>query len=95
MPGRDNTICICLSGGVAPRQADEKVTARLALEHPAWIAAYVVVAHTQWDDLNVYLRHGGQQRGNARVLLLRVDANRDRNWRLFRHRLYGFSSLLM
>jgi hypothetical protein len=52
----------------------------------------VFVAHAQWDDLNVHLRHGGQKSGDARTLFLRVDTNMDRIWRVFLHGLYGFPS---
>jgi hypothetical protein len=43
----------------------------------------------QWDHLNVDLRHGGQQIGNARALFLRVYANLDRSWRVLRHSVYS------
>src|SRR5262249_1563568 len=57
------------------------------LQHPAWITAYVVVAHVQGHHLDVDLRHAGQQIGDAGVLFLRVDANVDWRWRIVWHQL--------
>jgi hypothetical protein len=58
--------------------------------------AYNVVAHSQRSELDVDLRHGRQQIGDAGTLFLCVDANMDRNWPLlFLHSLYGFSSSLL
>src|SRR5258708_290310 len=80
-------------GGVSTQQVMQAAKSR---DYCAGVngphASQVVVAHAQWGHLHVHLRHGGQKSGDAGTLFLRVDANMDWNWWLFRHRLYGFSS---
>src|SRR5260370_42491038 len=75
------------------RQTAEKVARRFAFDDPARIATDIVVASAQRGQLDVYLRQRGQQSRNARALFLRVDADMDWTWLVFRHNIHPVSRL--